>query len=311
MNSPIFIVGAGAIGKALAVFLTHANKEVILIRGRETSKESDHEEVEVTMPDQTVIRAVVTIHSLRQFNQLRGTVVLANKSFGNATLAKLLLHKIGNWPLVILQNGLGVERPFVEAGFRSVYRCVLLATSQFVGNSALNFKPVAESPIGKVVGQDIQLEALVAQLNTSMFSFRLEPDIQLFVWKKTIANCVFNSICPLLDIDNGVFYRHEVAHAMATRVVQECVHIANATGIALTVKDVFDNIILISRASDGQLISTLQDIRNNRQTEIDTLNFEIVRQAEALGLSNYVLETKLLGELIQLRSELSLNNFKT
>ena len=62
----------------------------------------------------------------------------------------------------------------------------------------------------------------------------------------------------------------------------------------------------ISRLSDGQEISTLQDIRNKRRTEIDTLNPEIVRIAGYLGKENMVTETKLLGDLIPIKSEVAM-----
>ena len=65
-------------------------------------------------------------------------------------------------------------------------------------------------------------------------------------------------------------------------------------------------LLQISRSSDGQLISTYQDILAGRPTEIDTLNFAISRQADSLQLSHLVTETKLLGELVQLKSRLSM-----
>jgi 2-dehydropantoate 2-reductase len=69
--------------------------------------------------------------------------------------------------------------------------------------------------------------------------------------------------------------------------------------------EVEENLLNISRSSDGQLISTLQDIRNKRRTEIETLNFEIVRIARSLGKENTVKETRLLGELTKLKADLN------
>jgi 2-dehydropantoate 2-reductase len=49
----------------------------------------------------------------------------------------------------------------------------------------------------------------------------------------------------------------------------------------------------------------LQDIKNKRETEIETLNFAIVNVAKKLNKEHMVTETKLLGELIKLKSELA------
>ena len=130
-------------------------------------------------------------------------------------------------------------------------------------------------------------------------------DIQPIIWKKAIVNSVFNSICPLLEIDNGIFYRDESVFQIAKRIIRECVQISTANGVSLNVDQVIESLVLISEGSDGQFISTLQDIRKKRKTEIETLNFEIVRIAATLGKENLVTETKLLGELIRIKSELT------
>jgi 2-dehydropantoate 2-reductase len=67
-------------------------------------------------------------------------------------------------------------------------------------------------------------------------------------------------------------------------------------------------ILLVSKSSDGQLISTFQDILNKRQTEIETLNFAIVDIAKKLNKEELGRETKLLGELTRLKSYLSNKN---
>ena len=50
------------------------------------------------------------------------------------------------------------------------------------------------------------LQTIVKQLDTPEFGFKSEANIQHIIWKKAIANCVFNSVCPLLEADNGILY---------------------------------------------------------------------------------------------------------
>jgi len=304
-NQSIYIIGAGAIGKALAVFLKLANKNVILIRGSADHQPSSIENFLVELGDKTVLKASVEVSTLSQFDKLDGIIVFTNKSFGNKNLSQTLKGKIGESPIVLLQNGLGVEQPFIDAGFPELYRCVLFATSQTTSPSTLRFKPVSVSQIGTIQGSRTNIHSIVEELNSSYFPFKAVEDIQPIIWKKAIANSVFNSVCPLLDIDNGIFHRNEAALAIAKRVITECVSIANTSGIPLLVDEVLESLIMISKASDGQLISTLQDIRNKRETEIETLNFSIVNTAKKLNKEAMVTETKLLGELTKLKSLLN------
>ncbi|RFZ84203.1 hypothetical protein DYU05_00805 [Mucilaginibacter terrenus] len=39
--------------------------------------------------------------------------------------------------------------------------------------------------------------------------------------------CVFNSVCPLLEVDNGAFYREPAAMKLAERIIEECAIMAN------------------------------------------------------------------------------------
>ena len=169
----VYIIGTGAIGKALAVCLSNDGRKVVLLRGSVDNGETQRENIRVILPSQEIIEAEVTLDTLGNYGSLEGLVVLCNKSYGNAALADALKQKIGHSPIVLLQNGLGVEQPFIE--FPAVYRCVLFVTSQPVSATELNFKPVAVSPIGRIRGGDeTSLDQIAALLNTPYFGFRAE-----------------------------------------------------------------------------------------------------------------------------------------
>ncbi|GAA4415517.1 2-dehydropantoate 2-reductase [Nibrella viscosa] len=304
MNT-VYIVGNGAIGRALAVSLITAGRQVVMLRGSRDDLPARPETIRLETAEETRLEATLPVTSLRAVGRLDGLIVIATKSYANPTVALALNEKGNDSPIVILQNGLGVERAFMEAHNADIYRCVLFATSQPVSDEQVRFRPVAASPIGLVQGQAGGLHTVVEQLHTATFPFRAVADIQPVVWQKTIINSVFNSVCPLLETDNGVFHREERALALATEIIDECVAVAQASGIRLESRAVVDNLLQISRASDGQLISTLQDIRQGRKTEIDTFNQEIVRIARRLQPAYRVTRTQLLGELTELKSELS------
>lgn len=300
----IYIIGAGAVGKALAVCLQHHGKQVELVRGHVDDGVPQKQKIAIQLKNGSEIQEDIRTSTLSNHDRLDGLLVLTNKSFGNHDLSKKLEPKAKNVPLVLLQNGLGVEQSFLESGFQEIYRCVLFVTCQHTDANTISYKPVAESPIGTIKQKGSGLETIVDALNTPSFGFMGEKDIQRVIWKKAIANCVFNSICPLLGKDNGIFHRDREVFATAQRIIGECALIANKKGIDLGISELEEQVLNISRMSDGQYISTLQDIKNKRETEIDTLNFEIYRMAQAMNLSAQVKETRLLGELVKFKSEL-------
>ncbi len=302
MQTPIYIIGAGAIGMTLAVLLRQAGKDVRLLRGRQNSRSESDALITVELGDGTNQTATVPTGTLEQLEHLNGIVLLTNKSFGNADLARRLGGKTGTAPLVLLQNGLDVEQPFLEAGFPEVYRCVLLATSQVLAPHRVSYKPVAPSPVGLIRGHGSTLRLILQQINTPQFAFRAEETIQVAIWEKVITNCVFNAVCPLLEADNGIFHRDASAFSLAREIIAECVAVAGEVGIHLDQQAVEERLLQISQRSDGQLISTLIDIRQGRETEIDTLNLAVARLAQKLAKPRLATRTKLLGELIKLKA---------
>jgi len=305
MKNDIYIIGAGAIGKALAVFLKLENKNVFLLRGSVDDQSRYVEKITVELRDGILLAADIEVATVSSFSKFDGIIVLTNKSYGNEHLSYALKAKTKNSPLVILQNGLGVEQSFVEQSYPAIYRCVLFVTSQITAESNLTFKPVAASPVGVIKGSESSVNRIVEQISSPYFPFKTESDIQPVIWSKAIINSVFNSICPLLEIDNGVFMREERVLDIGIRVIEECVSVAAGQGIYLKTDEIIERLLLISKSSDGQLISTLQDIRNKRETEIETLNLEIFRLAVSLNKADAVKETKLLGDLTKLKSELN------
>ena len=138
MKDNIYIIGAGAIGKALAVFLRLENRPVFILRGSVDDESIRSENISVELPGGARVSAAVEVGTLSGFARLDGIVVLASKSYGNDSLSQKLKGRTGNSPLVILQNGLGVERPFIDENYPRIYRCVLFATSQIVSASKIS-----------------------------------------------------------------------------------------------------------------------------------------------------------------------------
>jgi len=296
----IYILGSGAVGFPLAAYLTNAGRNVVAVR---TSRNDvPKSTINVTVQD-GINRVTVPIEtiSLSNLTMLDGTVVITTKSYTNPAIADLLKERKATGPLVIMQNGVGIERPFRDAGFAAVCRCVLYLTSQPTSEFEFSFHPITASPIGIIEGPEAELAKCVEQLNTEAFPFRAEANIQKEIWKKAIINSVFNSLCPLLDVDNNVFVRDEATAHLARQLVKECITLTDRLNIGLSETEVMQQIMRIS-AGSKQLISTLQDIRNGRQTEIESLNLEIARQAASLQPPLYLPQTELLGKIILAKS---------
>ncbi|WP_236975773.1 ketopantoate reductase family protein [Membranihabitans maritimus] len=304
-NQTIYIIGSGAIGKALAVFLQLENKNVLLIRGRTDNQPA--EKVPITLTDQNnrKFKQDIILTTFSNLTNINGIVLIATKAFANEDIADKLKDITGDFSVVLLQNGLHIEKPFEN--FQNVYRGVLLSTSQLNGPHNITFKKVDDSPIGPIFGQNPIPDEIVAQINTPYFGFRKDNDIVKLVWEKVITNCAFNSICPLLETDNGIFHRDPTVLELAQKIIEECVEVATSYQIKLDPKTIENKLLLISQRAEGQLISTYEDIRHKRRTEIDSLNLEITRLAQQSGKSDSTIHTSLLGKMIQMKAKIAMS----
>lgn len=298
-SAEVYIIGSGAIGKALAVFLKRENKQVKLVRGSIHNAPSVTNEITVIGNNETFQESITTT-TFSNLSVINGIVLVTTKTFANNQIAEKLNDIEGDFSIVLLQNGLNIERSFEN--FKKIYRCVLFSTSQITGDNQVRFKTVTASLIGNLKGKNEGLDLLIEQINTPQFQFSKEPDILKYVWSKTIANCVFNTICPLLETDNGIFYRNPDAKNLAEIIIKECVSLAKIEGVFLDENEMIENLMLISQKSDGQLISTYMDILNKRETEIESLNLEIAKIADKIGQPELVKNTRLLGQLTQIKS---------
>jgi 2-dehydropantoate 2-reductase len=298
----IYVLGCGAIGLTLAACLVNAGRNVVAVR---TSKSDVAPgEINITVRGaERELKVLVETISLVRLKMLDGIAVVTTKSYANKAIATTLVKKGFSGPIVILQNGLGVENPFIESGFTGIYRCVLYATAQIISENEVTFRSIASCPIGIVQGNKIDLAKCVNLLMASHFPFHAEDNIQHDIWKKAIINSVFNSICPLLEVDNGIFVRDEKVAQLAKEIVGECLVLAEAKGVSLAEPELMEQILRISNGSAGVLISTLQDIRNGRETEIESLNLEMAQMTSFIKPQIALTRTEFLGKMVLAKSK--------
>lgn len=295
---PIYILGAGAVGMALAACLAKAGRDVTLVRTRPQDDFEDVVPITVTDGQGTAFTVSVQTTSLARLHALGGVIVITTKTYANADIATVLGSKDVSGILVVMQNGLEVELPFLPLPLTSICRCVLYMTGERNSSQQVLFRPIASSPIGLIQGTVGAWEKAVSFLTTPEFPFHVETDIAAQIWSKTILNAVFNSLCPLLETDNGIFVRDVEICELARQVIQECLVLAEARGVSLSEEALMNRLLAISRGSDGVLISTLQDLRAGRQTEMASLNLALAKIASEMNPKATLSRTEMLGRMV-------------
>lgn len=297
-----YVLGSGAVGMALTACLVSDGRRAVAVRVRNNEAIEETVSVSLHYGADRIVVPVETV-GLSKLTSLDGIVAVTAKSYANRAIALALKNTAIRGPLVVMQNGVDVEKPFLEAQLPEIYRCVLYLTSQGTSDNEFEFHSIKSSPIGTVKGDEAGLDSTVMALTTNRLPFHPETNIQREIWKKAIINAVFNSICPLLDADNGIFVHDQAVAELAKDVVTECLALTDRLKLGLTRAELVEQIMQISKSSDGQLISTLQDIRSGRETEIEFLNLGMARTAAAQHPRIDLPKTELLGRMTLAKSK--------
>jgi 2-dehydropantoate 2-reductase len=128
---------------------------------------------------------------------------------------------------------------------------------------------------------------------------RVSSDIEADLWIKLITNAALNAISALVHAPYGDIVAIAESRATVRQLVNECVAVARADGVALPETD-FPEWVLRFAAKVGHVFSsTAQDLERGKRTEVDSLNGFVVRRGSELGVPTPVNQSVLA--LVKLR----------
>ncbi len=120
--------------------------------------------------------------------------------------------------------------------------------------------------------------------------YHVPIDMEKELWWKLMVNVGINQVSALLGLPYGAFRKD--GHAMTTmRSAQvEVIRIAQAKGINLCMNDIYLWEEQLQSLSEYGQSSTLQDINNGRETEVEIFGGDICRMGRELGIPTPVNE---------------------
>ncbi len=89
IDHEIYILGAGAIGFPLAVYLADAGRKVVAVRIRQHDVAATTINMSVSAGSRHITAAIPTV-SLAQLSDIDGLIVITSKSYANADIAQTL-----------------------------------------------------------------------------------------------------------------------------------------------------------------------------------------------------------------------------
>ncbi len=305
----VVILGAGAIGRLLGVFLGRGGNQVILADpdrkivdtlnnqgiGFLDAGSSDPDSVDY-IPATAVSRASKV--------ESCDLVLLAVKSFATLPAIQSAQHLISaSSPLVTLQTGLGN----IEYLERVIDRNNIIGGFTFMAATALGPGVVRQGGAGKTYLGELdgriseRLSDICAMFADSGLECTPVHRITGRLWCKVIVFSAINSVTAVLQLKNGQLLDSMESITLLKRLVDEGRKVAESRGIDLVFPDLYQLLFDACRRTDQNLSSMLQDILAGRQTEINAQCGALVRLGEEADIPTPTQQTML--ELVQLVSK--------
>lgn len=289
----IVIVGGGAIGRLFGSLLAKGQNEVTLldIDAEVVDAMQDHGIGVVASglddPDMVTPVSVTAITDPRLVKTC-DLVLLMVKSFATRVATESVAHLISDdCPLLGVQTGLGN----IEIMEQIVPRQQIIAGFTFMSGTALGTSKVRYGREGKTyIGElDGQVTERVQQIANTFelcgITTQVAKRIIGRLWCKVIVYSAINPLSSILKVPNGCLTGKMESITLMKRLLDEGKAVADAHGIDLVYKDLYELLFDACQRSANNLSSMLQDILNDRMTEIDAQNGALCRYAAERGVA--------------------------
>ena len=193
-----------------------------------------------------------------------------------------------NTLLITLQNGIGhldilqthKEPPFIALG-------VTAQGANLVGTGHVLHAGNGITRLGILNGSTNRLTGILTEVAGLMSNAGIETSITEniidFVWAKLLVNVGINALTAIHNCPNGELLESTAITKQLSDAVREAAAVARARGIQI-VTDPVAVTSEVCKQTGLNISSMLQDVRNRRLTEIDSINGAIVNAARELQI---------------------------
>lgn len=281
----ITIVGPGALGCLLAALLSKAGHQVSLL---------DYKVSRATLLNRNGVclseggqRQVYAVRATTEPAAATGSeaLLLCVKSADVVSALARTAPLIKEGPLLVsMQNGL-CHLPILRNLSGSSWALAVTAMgATLTAPGVVHFGGAGFTHFGFLKQTaDERLAVLVELFNAAGLAAEISPDIEAAVWDKLLINVGVNALTAIYDCPNGKLMALPEARETMRLAVLEAAAVAEACGVKIS-PDPVGRTLAVCRATEGNISSMLQDVRQGRGTEIEAINGEIVRLAATFNI---------------------------
>lgn len=281
----ILLIGLGAIGSIYATKFhnsAEASVKILLDESRLERYKKDginfngiRYDFNYVLPSETAFKADLILIATKS-NDFLNAVEMIKNFVKEDTIILSLLNGISTEPILIEKFGNKKVLYSYFIGHASMKQGVVVTHD---GVGTIVFGELKNTEYSRNV---LMVKELFEKVN---IDYKIPEDMLSSMWQKFVINIGINQTSALLKADYRKLQESEEAEKMLVDLMTEAVKIAQIIGVNNT-EDFLSNCLeLVKKMPTNAKSSMLQDVENNRQTEVDIFAGEIIRLGKTHGIS--------------------------
>ncbi|MGA3173629.1 MAG: ketopantoate reductase family protein [Syntrophorhabdales bacterium] len=284
----ITIVGAGAVGGAVAAMLAEAGEQVFLLAAGERRRRLERGGLVVNGREYSM--PVVDAEGAGMAADL---VVVAVKQHHLAGAISQMGCSVGPESIIIsLMNGVESEEQIGKAfGDDLVLPATIVGIDALREGRVITYSKKGKIFFGELTGQKTRRVGRVGALfDRAGIAYEIPSDIRRTIWWKFMINVGVNQASAALRAPYGVFQTPGEARLLMESAMAEVIAVASRLGIPLGEADLADWYAVLKGMSPEGKTSMLQDVEAGRKTEVEMFAGKVIELGRRLGVPTPVNE---------------------
>jgi len=278
----VLVVGPGAMGILFAVRLHQRGREVALLDHRPARAERLNRTGVCLRISGEEIRRSIPVYDAEEAPRGSYDVALfCVKSYSTEAAAQGAARWVGEGTVVVtLQNGL--DHPGRLAARFGEERLLVGVTSEgatLVAEGMVHHAGSGKTLVGAMSAEGrFAADRFVALLQDAGFDAARVEDWQSVLWTKATLNAAINPVTAILGVPNGTLAELEPLRRLVAALAQEGGSIARRCGVEVP-PDLPERAVALCQMTASNRSSMLQDVERGNETELESINGVLLREA--------------------------------
>lgn len=269
------VLGAGAMGCLFSGALLNGGAAITLI-GREKNSPSS---VSVRIADQHSDREfTLPFFSAREGNTISHLLVTTKAHQARAAVASVAPYLAQDCQLLLLVNGMGLAQQIKEDLPTADIYCGTTTQGAF----RIKAHHIEHAGRGATrIGQQGRPEPPLwfDAWSAGIADCSWDADIDTALWQKLAVNCVINPLTATNNCLNGELASRADLAAQVEQLCEEVASICAAAGFQEIARGLHEQVLKVIRGTARNRSSMLQDVQNQKTTEIDSITGHLLSVA--------------------------------